>query len=283
MVSKARRTSRASAIHLRPGSIRQVWRERVGAQNRGSAGVYQRTSITPQALPNHGGSVQQLPNFVGFTFAPRPRMTVGAALVTTNAWTQETDSELVSSGARWAAAVCVFRRLEVRAPHPGVRRRLPGRRCVALRRWTGVLDHEPAPGAECQRSHRRSHRAAVAPGRLPDVWLGVPGPRAGRCSVPTRVAMAIRWRHAHARVDPAPQRRGHARWSARRRQQFAWCVCVRSRCRLRVPPALGIPGWRRMGHRPRRNRDGPPAYTSIGAYSMLATGQPVDRVLGMPA
>lgn len=67
------------------------------AQISGSAGVYQRTSITPQALPNHGGSFQQLPNFVGFTFAPRPRMTVGAALVTTNAWNQETDSELVSS------------------------------------------------------------------------------------------------------------------------------------------------------------------------------------------
>src|SRR6186713_891282 len=47
-----------------------------GAQISGSAGVYQRTSITPQALPNHGGSFQQLPNFVGFTFAPRPRMTV---------------------------------------------------------------------------------------------------------------------------------------------------------------------------------------------------------------
>lgn len=66
------------------------------AQISGSAGVYQRTSITPAALPNHGGSFQQLPNFVGFTFVPRPRVTVGAALVTTNAWDQETDSELVS-------------------------------------------------------------------------------------------------------------------------------------------------------------------------------------------
>jgi hypothetical protein len=67
------------------------------AQISGSAGVYQHTSITPQALPNSGGSVQQLPNFVGFTFAPSSRLTVGAALLTTNAWNQETDSELIST------------------------------------------------------------------------------------------------------------------------------------------------------------------------------------------
>ena len=63
----------------------------------GSAGVYQRTSVTPESLPNRGGSFQQLPNFVGFTFAPSGHLTVGAALVTTNAWIQETDSELISS------------------------------------------------------------------------------------------------------------------------------------------------------------------------------------------
>ena len=67
------------------------------AQISGSAGVYQRTSISPNSLPNEGGSFQQLPNFVGFTFAPRPRLTVGAALVTTNAWNQETDAELITS------------------------------------------------------------------------------------------------------------------------------------------------------------------------------------------
>jgi hypothetical protein len=66
------------------------------AQISGSAGVYQRTSIAPESLPNRGGSFQQLPNFVGFAFAPRPNLTVGAALVTTNAWNQETDSELIS-------------------------------------------------------------------------------------------------------------------------------------------------------------------------------------------
>ena len=62
------------------------------AQISGSAGVYQSTSVTPTSLPNNGGSFQQLPNFVGFSFAPSSRLTVGAALVTTNAWNQETDS-----------------------------------------------------------------------------------------------------------------------------------------------------------------------------------------------
>lgn len=60
----------------------------------GSAGVYQRTLVAPRALPNQGGSVQQLPNFVGFTFSAREHVTVGAALLSTNAWDQETDSEL---------------------------------------------------------------------------------------------------------------------------------------------------------------------------------------------
>jgi hypothetical protein len=67
------------------------------AQISGSAGVYQRTSISPQSLPNRGGSIQQLPNFVGFTFVPKPDITVGVALVTTNAWNQETDSELITT------------------------------------------------------------------------------------------------------------------------------------------------------------------------------------------
>lgn len=67
------------------------------AQISGSAGVYQWTSVSPKALANQGGSIQQLPNFVGFTFTPTSRLTAGAALVTTNAWNQETDSELIGS------------------------------------------------------------------------------------------------------------------------------------------------------------------------------------------
>jgi len=60
----------------------------------GSAGVYQRTLVAPRALPNQGGSIQQLPSFVGFTFVPRKGFTVGASFLNTNAWSQETDSEL---------------------------------------------------------------------------------------------------------------------------------------------------------------------------------------------
>ena len=91
-----------SAYVARVGDPSAAWFNPAGlaresaAQVSGSAGVYQNTSITPEALPNRGGSFQQLPNFVGFTFAPRPRLTVGAALLTTNSWTQETDAELVS-------------------------------------------------------------------------------------------------------------------------------------------------------------------------------------------
>jgi hypothetical protein len=92
-----------SAYVARVGDPSAAWFNPAGlarqntAQISGSAGVYQRTSITPESLPNRGGSFQQLPNFVGFTFAPRPRVTVGAALVTTNAWNQETDSELIAA------------------------------------------------------------------------------------------------------------------------------------------------------------------------------------------
>jgi hypothetical protein len=62
----------------------------------GSAGVYQRISVTPEALAGTGGSIQQLPNFVGFTFNPADGVTAGAAVITTNAWNQETDAELIT-------------------------------------------------------------------------------------------------------------------------------------------------------------------------------------------
>jgi hypothetical protein len=48
-------------------------------------------------LPNQGGSIQQVPNYVGFTFTPRGAITVGAAVVTTTSWNQETDSELFTT------------------------------------------------------------------------------------------------------------------------------------------------------------------------------------------
>lgn len=89
----AARASDPSATWFNPAGLSRL----SSAQISGSAGVYQRTSVSPQALPNGGGSVQQLPNFVGFTFHLRDGMTAGAALLTTNAWTQEIDSELIAS------------------------------------------------------------------------------------------------------------------------------------------------------------------------------------------
>jgi hypothetical protein len=92
-----------SAFVARVGDPSAAWFNPAGlsrqetAQISGSAGVYQRTAVSPQALPNQGGSIQQLPNYVGFTFAPRTGMTVGAALLTTNSWTQETDAELITA------------------------------------------------------------------------------------------------------------------------------------------------------------------------------------------
>jgi hypothetical protein len=92
-----------SAYSARIGDPSAAWFNPAGlsrqetAQISGSAGVYEHTSVSPDALPNRGGSIQQLPNYVGFTFVPRTGMTVGAALLTTNTWTQETDSELVTT------------------------------------------------------------------------------------------------------------------------------------------------------------------------------------------
>src|SRR5262245_61991196 len=78
------RVADPSASWFNPAGLSQ----QSSAQISGSAGVYQRTAVAPSALPNHGGSIQQLPNFVGFTFIPRERMTIGAAVLSTNAWDQ---------------------------------------------------------------------------------------------------------------------------------------------------------------------------------------------------
>ena len=90
-----------SSIVSRVGDPSAAWFNPAGltredaAQISGSAGVYDRTTVSPQALPNNGGSIQQLPNFVGLTFRPAAKMTVGAALLTTNSWTQQIDSQLI--------------------------------------------------------------------------------------------------------------------------------------------------------------------------------------------
>jgi hypothetical protein len=94
-----------SAYAARVGDPSAAWFNPAGLarqdspQISGSAGVYERTSVTPEALPNTGGSIQQLPNYVGFTFKPTANVTVGAAVITTQAWSQETDAELITTAA----------------------------------------------------------------------------------------------------------------------------------------------------------------------------------------
>ena len=97
-----------AAIVSRVGDPSAAWFNPAGltredtAQISGSAGVYERTTVNPLALPDNGGSIQQLPNFVGLTFTPTAKMTVGAALLTTNSWTQETHSQLITPTASGA-------------------------------------------------------------------------------------------------------------------------------------------------------------------------------------
>ena len=91
-----------SAYVARVGDPSAAWFNPAGLtredapQISGSAGVYQRTAVAPEALPNQGGSIQQLPNFVGFTFVPRAGLTIGASFLATNAWDQQIDAELIS-------------------------------------------------------------------------------------------------------------------------------------------------------------------------------------------
>jgi hypothetical protein len=91
-----------TSIVARVGDPSAAWFNPAGltrkdtSQISGSAGIYERTTVTPVALGNDGGAIQQLPNFVGFTFKPNARTTIGAAMLTTNAWMQETDSQLIT-------------------------------------------------------------------------------------------------------------------------------------------------------------------------------------------
>ena len=87
----------------RIGDPSSVWFNPAGLARRdapqisGSAGVYQRTTVSPRALASEGGAIQQLPSFVGFTFVPHENVTMGAGVLSTNAWSQETDAELIQS------------------------------------------------------------------------------------------------------------------------------------------------------------------------------------------
>src|SRR6516164_8300739 len=82
----AARVDDPSAAWFNPAGLGR----QISPQISGSAGVYSHTSVTPLSLQSQGGSIQQLPNFVGFTVKLHKGMTVGAALLTSNAWNQET-------------------------------------------------------------------------------------------------------------------------------------------------------------------------------------------------
>jgi hypothetical protein len=68
------------------------------AELSGSSGVYQLSTVSPKALPNPGGSIQDIPSLVGFT-VPKlfgGKWTLGVAVLTSNSWTQSTDSQVIS-------------------------------------------------------------------------------------------------------------------------------------------------------------------------------------------
>jgi hypothetical protein len=92
-VAHVARASDPSAAWFNPAGLSS----QRGPQISGSAGIYQLTRVSPSALPNQGGSVQQVPNSVGFTFEGSDRLTLGAALLTTTSWDQKTSSQIVNT------------------------------------------------------------------------------------------------------------------------------------------------------------------------------------------
>jgi len=67
-----------------------------GAQITGSAGLYQLTGVSPEALPGSGSSVQNLPNLVGLTVQASRTLTLGMAILTPVSWTQTTNAQLLT-------------------------------------------------------------------------------------------------------------------------------------------------------------------------------------------
>jgi hypothetical protein len=70
------------------------------AQVSGSSGVFQVATITPSALPNSGGSIQNVPSLVGFTVRNLfgGGCTLGVAVLTANEWNQGTDLQVIQEG-----------------------------------------------------------------------------------------------------------------------------------------------------------------------------------------
>jgi hypothetical protein len=55
--------------------------------------------VAPASLPNPGGALEQIPNLVGFSMRAFQNCALGFAIVTSNSWSQETDSELILGSA----------------------------------------------------------------------------------------------------------------------------------------------------------------------------------------
>src|SRR5215471_4551596 len=87
------RASDPSAAWFNPAGL-SVQEE---AQISGSAGIYQLTHVRPNGLSDGGGSLEQVPNSVGFTIRASDRVTAGIALVTTAAWDQQTAAQIVDT------------------------------------------------------------------------------------------------------------------------------------------------------------------------------------------
>jgi len=92
----------SSAAWFNPAGLSRA----TSAQLTGSAGLYQYTRVTPASLENKGSTLEQIPNLVGFSMRVKPDCTGGLAIVTSNSWNQETDSELIlgtpAAGERFA-------------------------------------------------------------------------------------------------------------------------------------------------------------------------------------
>jgi long-subunit fatty acid transport protein len=85
-----------SAVWFNPAGLSRA----TGTQISGSAGLYELTSITPNSLENSGGSIQNLPNLVGFTLKGGSSLTLGLAVLTANSWTQEADFQGIDTSLR---------------------------------------------------------------------------------------------------------------------------------------------------------------------------------------
>ena len=250
-----------SAYAARVGDPSAAWFNPAGlsrqrtAQISGSGGVYESTSVSPQALPDNGGSLHQVPNFVGFTFNIQGGLTAGFALVTTNSWSQQTDTESITSSPtgqeRFAYSADSEYSRRVAAIGVGYQGggawRVGGGFAFSLMSLRLVQTF--------------SDRAADATG-LSTLLVTA---RATGSALQLRTQGGVQDRHAEIPVrrgnqesgtHHVRQRRHHTRRYAQCRRRLVRLVGVRCGCAARVSSAMGDPRWRRLRSRSRRDRGG---------------------------